>query len=89
MFASGVSKNQIAEQLKIRKQTIISWLAEEEYTEGRGWNKNQKRKHSDVEEQRIITLKQTRIESKKYFVGAPFVQMDYSVLYPLEPQPWE
>lgn len=34
-------------------------------------------------------MKQARIDSKKYFVGAPFVQMDYSVRYPEDTLPSE
>lgn len=63
--------------LGIRRPTIIQWLGQKEYRENRGWAKNNKRSHTDLEEQRIVTLKNARINGK-YFVGAPYVQMDYA-----------
>lgn len=36
---------------------------------------------------RVITLKHARIDQKKYFLGAPYVQMDYAKHYPGEIRP--
>lgn len=72
----------------IRRPTIIQWLNQSEYQENRGWAKNNKRSHTDLEEQRIITLKKARIE-KNYFVGASHVQMDYAKQFPQDALPSE
>lgn len=44
--------------------------------------------HTDEEEQRIITLKKERTE-EKYFVGAPYVRMDYAKKFPDDSLPSE
>ncbi len=58
------------------------------YQEKRGWSKDRKRSHTEIEEQRIIFLKKERI-NKNYFVGAPHVQMDYSKQFSKDPLPSE
>lgn len=78
----------MSRRLEIRKPTIIDWLSKTEYKEKRGWKKNCKRSHTDVEEERIITLKKVRINDN-YFVGAPHVQMDYEKQFPKDPLPSE
>ncbi len=83
-----MGKKAISRQLNIRKATIIAWLANNEYEEGRGWQKNRKRIHTDAEENRIIQLKEKRNHGY-YLVGAPYVQMDYAKKYPLDPLPSE
>lgn len=37
--------------------------------------------------ERVISLKQARIDREKYFLGAPYVQMDYAKRYPREDPP--
>ena len=78
--------NEIARRLGLRKATIIDWLRRETYEEGRGW-KGGKRHHTDLEETRIVSLKKKRIEEKKYFLGAPYIQMDYAKTYAADPVP--
>ena len=72
----------------VRKQTIIEWLAQTDYSDARGWKKNKphKAEHSEIEKNRICTLKEKRIEDS-YFVGSEYVQMDYAKQYPNEPVP--
>ena len=72
----------------LRRATIIAWLAKKEYEEQRGWHKNKKRTHTDIEEQRIIQLKKKR-NKDCYLVGAPYVQMDYSKQFPSDSLPSE
>lgn len=55
-----------------------AWLAKENYEEGRGWQQGEYRTHTEIETERIVTLKKSRIEKKKYFLGSPYVQMDYA-----------
>jgi hypothetical protein len=73
--------------LKIRKQTIIEWLGKTEYGDNRGWQDGKMRQHTSFEEQRICELKKQRNESKLYFKGSGYVQMDYSKKYPNDPLP--
>lgn len=57
------------------------------YAERRGWREGIKRTHTDAEEERIAALKHARIGDKKYFLGAPYIQMDYAKTYPNDPVP--
>lgn len=72
--------------MKLRKATLIEWLKCESYEEHRGWNKG-RRTHTDLEEERVVKFKEDRIKEKKYFLGAPYIQMDYTKKYPTEPLP--
>jgi hypothetical protein len=87
LYAQGLSKAAIANQLSIRKPTIIAWLAQKEYEDNRGWTKNKFRTHTPTESQRIVNLKKARINGKQYFLGSAYIQMDYSKAYPQEPLP--
>jgi len=88
LFKDGVGKKEISRLLGVRKQTIIGWLKRKDYRDSRGWKKNCKRTHTDLEEQRIITIKQSRVKGN-YFVGAPYVLMDYNKQYSDETLPSE
>jgi len=82
-----VNKSEIARRLNISRPTIIDWLEKKEYEDERGWKEGTKRTHTDTEEDRIVELKQKRIDEKKFFLGAPHIQMDYSKLHPNDPLP--
>lgn len=83
LFSDGKSKVNIARQLGISRPTIIQWLSQKEYQEKRGWKNGKCRKHTDQTiKERICELKKIRINNKKYFVGSPHIQMDYSNKYP-------
>jgi hypothetical protein len=57
-------------------------LQQKVYQETRGWGKGKGRKYTDTKvAERICQLKQERIRVKKYFVGSPFIQMDYAKKY--------
>lgn len=89
MFSQGKSKSDIARELQMRRATIIDWLEKEAYTETRGWKSGTSRKseeHTQMAE-RIVELKQKRIDEKKYFVGSQYVRMDYIKKYPTDPKP--
>lgn len=87
MKRQGIGVNEIARRLSIRKATVIGWLARDSYEERRGWQAGVKRSHTDQEETRIATLKQNRIDGKKYFLGAPYIRMDYEKGFPAGPVP--
>lgn len=77
---------EIARNLHIRKATIIDWLKRESYVERRGW-KQGRRIYTGDEEERVASLKRERIDGKKYFVGTPYVRMDYAKKFPNDPLP--
>ncbi len=79
--------NEIARRLNIRKPTISGWLKKETYEDGRSWKKGEYRIHTEAETERIIGLKKSRIEQKKYFLGSPHVRMDYAKQFPEEKLP--
>lgn len=87
MQGDGIGVNEIARRLEIRKATIIDWLARDTYEERRGWQTGTKRSHTDLEEERVEALKRSRIDGKKYFLGAPYIRMDYAKAYPSDPLP--
>lgn len=78
----GIGVNAIARQLDIRKATLIAWLAQDAYTDTRGWTKGALRKYSDDCHDRVVALKKERIDKEKYFTGAEYVRMDYAKRYP-------
>ena len=87
MCAAGLGKTRIAEQLGIRKATIIRWLSQSLYEDHRGWQRDKARKYNDEAiEERVCQLKRRRIE-QNYFVGDEYVQMDYAQYYLGEPVP--
>ncbi len=82
----SVGVNEIARRLHLRKATIIEWLKQKTYEEGRGWKRG-KRTHTDNEETRIVSIKKEMIKAKRYFVGAPHVQMRYAKTHKDDPIP--
>lgn len=87
MHHDGMSHAAIARELGVSRPTIIDWLKEKMYADHRGWKDGVKRSHTTNEEERIIALKQQRIDQKKYFLGTPHIQMDYAKQYPADPLP--
>ena len=79
----------IAREVGMSRTTIIRWLANDNdvYADTRGWKEGVKRSHTDSEEERIVVLKQQRIDQKKYFLGSPYIGMDYAKQYPYDPAP--
>lgn len=69
------------------RPTLGAWFRHEHYQDHRGWAKGEFRKYSRVERERVIALKRRRIDQEKYFLGAPYVQMDYAKRYPKEALP--
>lgn len=83
-----MSKKEIARRLGVSRPTITSWLKTKTYDDGRGWKKGAARSYTDsAVAERICALKKARIDSKKYFVGSDYVQMDYGKAYPTEALP--
>lgn len=72
----------IARELSVSRPTIIRWLSKESYTDDRGWTEGAKRSHTEIEEERVVTLKQKRIDAKSFFLGSPYIQMDYAKQFP-------
>lgn len=83
----GLATAAIARRLEIRRATLIAWFRHEHYQDQRGWTKGALRKYSQAVRARAIALKRARIEQEKYFLGAPYVQMDYAKRYPKEETP--
>lgn len=72
----------------IERKTIIKWLNQKEYQDNRGWQKDKARKYTDKSiAEKICSLKQTRIDRKKYFVGSSYVQMDFAKKFPEKETP--
>lgn len=83
-----MNKKEIARRIGVSRPTIIAWLKAAAYDEGRGWKKGTARSYTDSAiAERICTLKKERIDTKKYFVGSEYVQMDYAKTYPGESLP--
>lgn len=81
MKNQGISTKEISRRLGIRKATIISWLNQETYKEKRGW-KSGRRIYTDKEENRVASIKRAMKQRDDYFLGAPYVQMNYNKQYP-------
>jgi transposase len=87
LFRRGVTKSEIVRRLGVSRPTVIAWLEQKEYTDGRGWQEGTKRSHTNLEEERIVALKKKRIDEKKFFLGTPYVQMDYAKEFPTDSVP--
>ena len=57
------------------------------YEEGRGWKAGAYRTHTPEESERIAALKRARIKRHAYFLGSPYIRMDYAKQFPKEPLP--
>jgi len=68
----------MARRLDVRRATLVDWFKQPAYREGRGWVKGTLRRYDEDVRARVIALKQQRIDRRKYFQGAPYVQMDYA-----------
>jgi len=77
-----VGLRQIARRLGVSRPTLIGWLKQEAYADARGWTKGTFRKYTPLVRDRVIALKQARIDQEKYFLGSPHIQMDYAKRYP-------
>lgn len=65
------------------RKTIIKWLGQKDYQEKRGWRKDKARKYIDKSiDIKICKIKKGRIINNCYFVGSPYVQMDFANQYP-------
>ena len=87
MQKEGVGLNETARRLSIHKNTVNRWRSAESYEDGRGWKQGGYRTHNKEEAGRIVVLKKARIEKKKYFLGSPYIRMDYAKEFPKETLP--
>ena len=71
----------------MRRATVIVWFGQGEYQDRRGWAKGSLRRYTPQMRERVIALKRARIDQGKYFLGSPYVQMDYAKHYPREDRP--
>lgn len=71
----------------MRRATLVAWLKQSQYQDARGWSKGTLRRYTPEVRERVIALKQARIDQQRYFQGAPYVQMDYAKRYPKEEPP--
>jgi hypothetical protein len=83
----GLSTAEIARRLAVRRATLVAWFQHDAYQDHRGWTKGELRKYTPAVRERVIALKQARIDQGRYFLGAPYVQMDYAKRYPKEEPP--
>jgi hypothetical protein len=78
---------EIARRLSVSRPTLIAWFKHDTYQDHRGWIKGELRKYKSTTRDRVILLKKTRINQGRYFLGAPYIQMDYAKHYPNEETP--
>ena len=71
----------------MQRPTLRAWFDNEGYQDRRGWSKGTLRKYTPRVRERVIALKRARINQQKYFLGSPYVQMDYVKRYPQEELP--
>src|SRR5581483_8036789 len=64
----GLCTAEIARRLGVRRATLIAWFQHEHYRDHRGWAKGELRKYSHAVRERVISLKQARIDREKYFL---------------------
>src|SRR3990172_13437923 len=83
----GMATAEIARRLDIRRATLIAWFQQDHYQDQRGWAKGELRKYSEAIRDRVVALKQARIDQAKYFLGAQYVKMDYAKRYPTKAPP--
>lgn len=76
-----------ARRLSIHKATIRRWRSIATYEDNRGFEKGSYRTHTKEETTRIVELKKSRIEKKKYFLGSPHIRMDYAKQFPEDDLP--
>lgn len=87
LHETGKNNSEIARRLGVSRPTIVRWLDHDSYTDSRGWEQDVPRKHTVLEENRIVDLKKKRITGQKYFLGTPYIRMDYAKQYPLDSLP--
>lgn len=69
------------------RPTIDAWLSRSVYEDKRGWKKGVTRRYDEAVGERICSLKRARIDGNRYFLGSPYIQMDYAKTYPGESPP--
>jgi len=83
----GKNNSEIARILDVRRPTIVHWAGKDSYGDNRGWEKGNRRKYTTREIDRIVSLKKKRVDEKKYFLGTPYIRMDYEKQFDTEPLP--
>jgi hypothetical protein len=66
----------------VSRPTIQAWLADTTYTDNRGWKEGTGRRYSKKEALRVKSIKKEMVKNEDYFVGAPYVQMNYATQHP-------
>lgn len=90
LFRQGYSKSEISRKLHITRDTIIDWLSKDQWIENRGWPKGRPRIHTDLEEQRILEIRNRIVnQERRYYWGKDVIQREYKKLYPQDPVPSE
>jgi len=88
LLKQGESKSEIARKLHIKRETAINWLKTETYQDNRGWPKGKHRIHTDLEEERILKIRDRIVKKeKRYYWGKDIIQREYRNLYPDDPLP--
>lgn len=87
-FRQGLSRSEISRKLHLARDTVIDWLSKPEWIEKRGWLKGRHRKYSELEEQRILEIRNRIVnKEKRYYWGRETIKKEYQKLYPEDPLP--
>lgn len=81
---SGWSIRQIARYLVCDKKSVNRWLhlsPELLETDKRGWPKGNLRKHSELEQERIVAIRDQLEQAENFFIGSEVIQSRYLKRY--------
>ena len=88
LFKQGESKSEITRKLHIKRETVLNWLKTETYQDNRGWPEGKYRTHTDLEEERILEIRDRIVKKeRRYYWGKDVIQKEYRKLYPDDPLP--
>lgn len=80
LHAKGWSIRKIASSLVAGKDSVSKWIKLEESKvkeDNRGWQRGNLRKHSEIEVDRIIKIRQELEAEDSYFIGPKVIQKNY------------
>ena len=88
LLKQGKSKSDIAQRLHLGRPTVRHWSKMKAYQDSRGWPEGRHRVHTDLEEERILEIRNRIIkEEKRYYWGKDIIQREYEKFYPNDPSP--
>jgi len=88
LLKQGKSKSDIARKLHLGRPTVRHWSRMKTYQDGRGWPEGKHHAHTDLEEERILEIRNRIIkEEKRYYWGKDVIRREYEKFYPNDPSP--